>query len=197
MTESPDAAPAPAPAPRRAIAIVLGLLAAAALGVAAFSPHWLGNAVIFDEAQVTMGLRTVETCSGGGVICVSATIGQVAEQAESTAAFPAFGWITFVACLIGAGALVISVALVLARRTPLWPMAPTTLAFLAVAIALITGCVFCAIKPGEGGVIGVGWGFYVFGLGVIGGLPASQLLARALRPPDPDLMADAMNPDDF
>ena len=66
MTESPEAAPVP----RRAIAIVLGVLAAAALGVAAFSPHWLGNAVIFDEAQVTMGLRSFEKCSDGGVICV-------------------------------------------------------------------------------------------------------------------------------
>jgi hypothetical protein len=200
MSESPES---PEPAvddgggQRRVLAIVLGAVAAAALGVAAFSPHWLGNAAIGDDTTITMGLRATETCSGGGVICVSASIAQVAEQANSTAAFPTFGWITFVACLIGCGGLVISVALGLARRAPQWPMAPTTLAFLAIALALITGCVFCAIKPGEGGFIGVGWGFYVFGLGVIAGLPASHLLARVLRPPDPDLMADAMNPDDF
>jgi hypothetical protein len=39
--------------------------------------------------------------------------------------------------------------------------------------------------------------FWVFGAGALAGLAGASLLAKINRPKDPDLMADAMNPDDF
>jgi hypothetical protein len=74
---------------------------------------------------------------------------------------------------------------------------PTTIALLGVMIGLLTGCVFVATKPGEAGSVGVAWSFWAFGLGAVTGLAGAQLLARQLRPADPDLLSDAMNPDQF
>jgi hypothetical protein len=54
-----------------------------------------------------------------------------------------------------------------------------------------------ATKPGEAGSVGVAWSFWAFGLGAVTGLAGAQLLARQLRPADPDLLSDAMNPDQF
>jgi hypothetical protein len=64
-------------------------------------------------------------------------------------------------------------------------------------LALISACVFVATKPGGNGALGVGVGFWVFGGGAVLGIASAQLLARVIRPADPDLMADAMDPDQF
>jgi hypothetical protein len=63
--------------------------------------------------------------------------------------------------------------------------------------AMAAGCVFVATKPGPAGMLGVDLGFWAFGAGTVIGILGAQLLAKELRPPDPDLLADAMNPDDF
>ena len=39
--------------------------------------------------------------------------------------------------------------------------------------------------------------FWVFGAGAVMGIAGAQMLARVNRPPDLDLMEDAMNPDQF
>jgi hypothetical protein len=57
--------------------------------------------------------------------------------------------------------------------------------------------VFVATKPGEAGFVGVGQSFWVFGAGAVLGIAGAQMLAKVNRPSDPDLMSDAMNPDEF
>ena len=62
------------------------------------------------------------------------------------------------------------------------PMAPTTLALLAIMAALVTGCVFVATKPGPGGFVGVGIAFWIFGAGAVMGIAGAQLLAKGEPP---------------
>jgi len=86
---------------------------------------------------------------------------------------------------------------VLAKQRVVLPIMPTTTALLSIGIALICGCVFVATKPGPPGYVGVGLGFFAFGGGVILGLWSSLYLNKLLRPHNPDLLDDAMNPDQF
>jgi hypothetical protein len=114
-----------------------------------------------------------------------------------TSAFWVFGWVTLVAISIAALSLVLACVMVLAKREFVWPVMPSTTALLAIAVALISGCVFAALKPGPAGYVGVGIGFLAFGIGVVSGLWSSVMLAKLLRPADPDLLEDSMNPDQF
>ena len=40
-------------------------------------------------------------------------------------------------------------------------------------------------------------GFWAFGIGAVMGIAAAQMLAKINRPIDPDLLADAMNPEQY
>ncbi len=124
-------------------------------------------------------------------------VAELEAQFQSSAAFVPLGWITLVASGVAALALVIAAALVLARKRVVLPIMPTTLSLLALFVGLICGCVFLATKPGPPGYVGVGYAFIVFGVGVIAGLASSLLLNKLLRPGDPDLLSDAMNPDQY
>ena len=46
-------------------------------------------------------------------------------------------------------------------------------------------------------MVGVGISFWIFGIGAVIGIFVSTVLAKVNRPEDPDLMDDAMNPDQF
>jgi hypothetical protein len=46
-------------------------------------------------------------------------------------------------------------------------------------------------------MLGVDLGFWAFGAGTVVGILGAQLLAKELRPPDPDLLEGALTPDDF
>jgi hypothetical protein len=116
---------------------------------------------------------------------------------EVKSAFATFGWIAFIACLIAGLSLAVAGALVVAKRRVALPIMPTTTALLSIVVALVAGCVFAALKPGPPGYAGVSLAFFVFGGGVIAGLGSSLMLNRLLRPVDPDLLSDAMNPDQF
>ncbi|MEO8707222.1 MAG: hypothetical protein ABI867_44755 [Kofleriaceae bacterium] len=116
---------------------------------------------------------------------------------QTSSAFSAFGWIALIATWIAALSLVVACAMVLSKRQFAWPVMPPTTALLGIATALITGCVFAALKPGPAGYVGVGVGFIAFGIGMVLGLWSSIMLAKLLRPTDPDLLEDAMNPEQF
>jgi hypothetical protein len=187
----------------RTLGIVLALVAAACLGYASFTRHWLANAS--DYESVGIGLRSNFDCEGLGAVkqcrdlSNSALIDALKEAGDpdQSSAFVPCGWITFVLCLITAVGLVAAAGLAIARKTPVLPMTPSSLALLGIMLALISGCVFVATKPGPAGSVGVGISFWVFGAGAVLGIAGAQLLARVNRPADPDLMHDAMNPDEF
>jgi hypothetical protein len=122
----------------------------------------------------------------------------VAKRVYATSSvFPVLGWITFFACLLAAVSLAIATAIVIAGKRIRLPIMPTTTALLGVLIALGTGCVYVATKPGPPGYVGVGVGFFVFGAGVVLGLYSSLVLNKLMRPHDMDLLEDSMNADEF
>ncbi|MEO8552572.1 MAG: hypothetical protein ABI678_21490 [Kofleriaceae bacterium] len=190
----------------RILAIALAFVAAIALVVASFSQGWLANST--QDGEITIGLRTTTECGIGLTLTES---GQCrtrsnADYASSwddhtgrfySAAFGPTGTIALVACLVAALGLLGAAALGLATKKPNLPISPSTIALLGVMVALITGCVFVATKPGTPGSVGSGIMFWIFGAGCVLGIPASILLAKVNRPHDPDLMDDAMDPDNF
>jgi hypothetical protein len=194
------------PKPNRALAIALAFVGAACLGGAAFTHSWLVNGNVYEH--INFGLRSNAQCGSafGEPECNTATNAELVEQmrgfsssaADNTSgAFAPMGWATFVACLLGAFGLVAAAAIALAGKQPTLPMAPTTIALLAIMAGLITGCVFVATKPGPPGFVGVGLSFWIFGAGCVVGIAGAQMLAKVNRPPDPDLMEGAMKPDEF
>jgi hypothetical protein len=122
---------------------------------------------------------------------------ELSQTLKATPAFPVFGWIACISCLVAAASLAIAALLVALKKRLVLPIMPTTTALLGLMVALITGCIFVALKPGPAGYVGVNLGFAAFGGGVVVGLAAALLLNKLLRPYDPDLLADSMNPDQF
>jgi hypothetical protein len=185
--------------PPRALGIVLALASAALLVAACFSHRWLANKHLGDFGYSPL---TFQQC---GARCEAISNFQVAEIASDSpfeenrvsAAFPVTGLITFIVLLVAAAGLVVAAGIAAAHGRPNLPISPTTFALLGIMIGLISGCVFVATKPGGVGAVGIAWSFWAFGIGSVAGIAGAQLLARQIRPADPDLLQDAMNPDRF
>ncbi len=199
MTDPDDTEPTAAD--HRVIGILLAVVAIGALGFALVTQRWL----LSPGGGTGFGLRETFTC--GQADCVTRPNAEAVldfassmvrdDREHAAAIFPALGWVTSVLIAIGMLGLAIAAVAAAARKRPHWPISPTTIALLPVMIALVTGFVFLATKPGDATFVGVAIGFWVFGGGEICAVIASLLLTRAIRPPDPDLTADAMNPDEF
>lgn len=132
-----------------------------------------------------------------GDLQVQAFAAQAAEQLKMSSAFVPFAWITLIACGIAALSLIIAAGLVAGGRHVQWPIMPTTTAILALAVALITGCIFVALKPGPAGYVGVNNGFFAYGGGTIVGIAAALMLNKLLRPRDEEGLAEAMDPEHY
>lgn len=114
-----------------------------------------------------------------------------------SSAWTTLGWVTAGAIVLGGLMLLVAALFALARRQIAWPIMPSTIVLVSLGTAMITGCLFVALKPGPAGFVGVSFGFFAFGFGAILGLTAALLLDKLLRPDDPDLLEDAMNADQF
>jgi hypothetical protein len=156
--------------------------------------HWHDEIARFEKAAAETGdnFRTPEQMR-----IAELERQAVVQDLRASDAFAPFGRIAFVACLVAGASLAIGALLVLARRRLLLPIMPTTTALLGIGVALISGCVFAALKPGPPGYVGVSLGFFIFGGGVVTGLGSSLMLNKLLRPHDPDLLEDSMNADQF
>jgi len=115
----------------------------------------------------------------------------------ASSSWSTFGLIAYVAILIAVVSLLVAVGIVGAGKRVRLPIMPTTTALLGVAVALVVGCLFVALKPGPPGYVGVGLGFFAFGGGVVLGLWSALALNKLMRPHDPDLLEDAMKADEF
>ena len=196
--EDDDIAPT-ARQPPRALGIVLALASAALLVAACFSHRWLANKHLGDFGYSPLAFQQC------GARCESISNFQVSEIASDSpfeesrvsAAFPVAGLLTFIVLLVAAAGLIVSAGIAAARGRPNLPISPTTFALLGIMIGLISGCVFVATKPGGVGTVGIAWSFWAFGIGSVAGIAGAQLLAKQIRPADPDLLQDAMNPDRF
>jgi hypothetical protein len=185
--------------PPRLVGILLALIAAGSLVAACFSHRWLANKHLGDFGYSPLSF---EQC---GATCHTISNFQVREIAKDSpfeenrvsAAFPVAGGITFIVLLVAAAGLLVSAGIAAASRRPELPVSPTTFALLGIMAGLISGCVFVATKPGGVGSVGVAWSFWLFGIGSVTGIAGAQLLAKLIRPADPDLLHDAMNADQF
>jgi len=182
---------------KRLLAIGLALLAAGCFLFSAFSKRWLYNSA--DQDEFGFGLRSAWACGDyrEGRECMEWGPSQYEElfyragvsgekQKQTSAAFVPCGWVTFVGCLLAGLSLLVGAGLALGNKKPDLKIAPTTIAVLATAISLITGCIYVATKPGPGGVVGVGITFIVFGAGVVLAMASAPMLAKVNSPPDID-----------
>lgn len=189
----------------RMLGIGLAVLAAALLITAAFSRHWLANPIMNDIGFGPMGcanccLTKIEKdcgMSNGAFVAEVRAVDPTRGTAETSGAFAPMGWTTFGLCLLAALGLLGSAFVAFQNKRPELPISPPSIALLAIMIAMITGCVFVATKPGKAGFVGVNWGFWSFGIGLVVGIVAAQMLAKVIRPVDPDLLDGAMNPDQY
>lgn len=184
------------------LGIGLALAAAAGLVYASVTQHWLVNTSRFEE--ISFGLRDNAECAAGQ--CQTMTnaafiekwqgLGDTASRMVSEV-FAPMGWATLVGSLLAAAGLLVAAALAIANKRPQLPITPPTVALLGIMATLITGMVFVAKKPGPPGFVGVGISFWVYGISAVLGIAGAQMLAKIIRPRDPDLLEDSMNPEQF
>jgi hypothetical protein len=186
--------------PPRALGVLVSLVAAGCLLAACFSHRWLANARAGD-----FGYSLVSYLDCRAAPCATISNFQIAKNTDNSpfyeqrvgAVFPVSGLLTFIVLVVAAAGLLAGAGIAVANKRPDLPISPTTFALLGVMVGLVSGCVFVATKPGEVGAVGVAWSFWAFGIGSVAGIAGAQLLARQIRPSDPDLLHDAMNPDQF
>jgi hypothetical protein len=186
----------------RPLAMGLAVAAAACLIFAAFTRQWLVNAGRYTEygfglrdnyqCMTSYGESSEQQCqemTNSAVVEMFASAGPRGEK-MSSAAFVPMGWVTFVVSLLAALGLLGAAFLAFKKIQRPLPVAPTSIGLLFGMIGLITGCVFVATKPGPPGMVGVGVSFWVFGVGTVMGIAASQMLAKLTRPPEPEWTAE-------
>jgi amino acid transporter len=176
------------PVKKRRIAVGVAAAAVVALAISLFGGHWLAPA---DPLQGGMGLRGYKICFNDS--CESRgnkeLIDDWNESNRSDKKSPVFwvaGYVTLGAivlaiALLGAAALLVSRGRFYLGRS----LAPTGLALLLLFVALIAGMIFVATNPTKGTAIqlGVGWTFWLFGVGVVTGIVGAQMLNK-FKPAD-------------
>lgn len=183
------------PKDNRMTALICCAVAALLLAYSAFSHRWLENR----QARVmTLGisLLSMEACATDK--CESkSNLEAIRELREhdpdrASAVWAPMGIITMVLMLIASAALLVSAFVGYQKKRLDLKMLPTTTALLALMIALITGCIFVAKKPGGAGGVGVGLGFWAFGIGCVLGIAGAQLMNKLIKPVDPDVLPEEM-----
>jgi drug/metabolite transporter (DMT)-like permease len=194
---------------KRWLGIGLAVAAAALLLYAALSRAWLHNprlGISFGPGGCNNCCYLVGDAADGCSLSNEGFVDSMRAMAKklgdakampTSSAFAPMGWTTYVLCIVGALGLLATAALALAKRRPQLPISPASIALLAIMMSLITGCVFVATKPGPAGFVGVANGFWAFGIGTVAGIAGAQMLAKLIRPVDPDLLDDAMNPEQY
>lgn len=186
----------------RQLAMALAAAAAVCMIYAAFTHHWLANGN--KHLEFGFGLRSAFSCGtdyGGKTTCEWRSNDDVvtefkelekasrSPQKLASSAFVPAGWITLISIILGALGLLAAAGLAFKKLAPDLPIAPTTIGLLGCMVGLISGCVFVATKPGPPGMVGVGMSFWLFGAGVVMGIVGAQMLAKVIRPPDPEWTA--------
>jgi hypothetical protein len=191
----------------RPMATALCFVAAVCLIFGAFTRSWLVNAGRYQE--IGFGLRSMFECGqsygfedGKEIkkeVCSNQSNDEFIKKWKSfndpagkmvSKAFTPLGLVTFVLSLLGALGLLGAAAYGALGKPMRLPIAPTTIALLALMVGLITGCVFVATAPGPTGMVGVGMSFWIFGVGCVMGIAGSQLIAKLNRPPDEEWTVD-------
>lgn len=176
----------------RLISVALCLVAATLLTAACMSKRWLANGSGADS--LSYGLLRFTECIDGKCETHPSDVEPIAltkrlPREHLSATFPIAGWVTLGASALAIVALAMSALLGLIGKRPELPVAPPSLALLGLLVAMISGALFIANKPGGLGRVGVDWSFIVFSAAVVIGLVAAQRIAKEIRPVDPELEA--------
>jgi hypothetical protein len=189
--------PPPPKKDNRQLAMGLAIAAALCMLFGAFTKQWLVNGS--KHLDLGFGLRSNVTCVtdfDDKQRCEDQSNSDVVDLFEkrdpkmASGAFVPTGWITFISILLAAAGLLAAGAIAATKKPMDLRVAPTTIGLLFSMIALITGCVFVATKPGPPGMVGVGLSFWIFGVGSVMGILGAQMLAKVNRPPDPEWTVD-------
>ena len=191
------------PAQKRKIAMILAFVSAALIVATLFTHGWLRAGGGMDAG---FGLMSVKGCHEGACSSVSnkELIDGINKEVKRAKAMgysdpsleeksPVF-WLTGYATL-GLGLLAVA-GLVAAGVTlgqgklMLRPVAPTSVAMVCLFLSLVTACIFVATNPTRGGMselgqMGVGWGFWIFGIGTVVGIVAVPMILK-FKPVEPD-----------
>ena len=195
----------------RMLAVGLAVAAAALLIFAAFSKTWVSRPAPFDIGFGPLGCDNCGQLVGaeGSSMSNSAFVDKLREISKeysgggsnaekmTSGAFAPMGLVTFGLSLLAALGLLGGASLAFTKKRPELPISPASVALLGVMAGLITACVFVATKPGGPGFVGVSMGFWAFAAGAVMGIASAQMIAKLIRPVDPDLLADAMNPEAY
>ncbi|MDQ3369261.1 MAG: hypothetical protein M3680_27865 [Myxococcota bacterium] len=182
------------PKDHRPLGIGLTVAAALLLIYACFSHRWLENTQ-YRGTRFGFSLLSFEACMDGKCEGMS-NFKMMAEARErksdsASSAFAPMGLATLVLLGLSAIGLLVTAGIAIKKQRPDLRIAPTTVALLGIMGALLTGCVFVATKPGGVGGVGVGLGFWAFGIGAVLGIAGAQMLNKVIKPIDPDLAVDA------
>lgn len=190
----------------RQLAIGLAIAAAALLIFSAFSRSWVERPGL--ESSIGFGPMGCHGCAivvgkpdgnmsnGAFVSAMRESLGSEADRITS-GAFAPMGWVTFGLALLAGIGLLWGAFVTYQNKRPELPISPSSISLLSLMGAMITGCVFVATKPGGPGFVGVSLGFWAFGAGLVCGIIGAQMVAKLIRPIDPDLLDGAMNPDSY
>jgi len=189
----------------RQLAIGLAIAAAALLIFSAFSRSWVERPGL--DSGIGFGPMGCHDCgivvgepgnmsNGAFVTAMRDQLGSEGTR-NSSAAFAPMGWVTFGLSLLAGLALLWGAFVTYKNKRPELSVSPPSITLLSLMVAMITACVFVATKPGGPGFVGVSMGFWAFGGGLVMGIVAAQMIAKLIRPVDPDLLDGAMNPDSY
>lgn len=177
------------PAKKKQIALIVTGVACLALVVTLFTKNWLAPA---DPVQGGMGLRSYSVCLGDD--CVEGTNKALIDQHNESPrkrdhkspVFWLMGYATMIVGLLSIGFLAAAAILVAKGKFFLGRVAPASLALLSLFLALIFACIFVATNPTKGTAfqLGVGWSFWLFGVGVVTGIVGAQMLMKFKPAPD-------------
>lgn len=180
--------------------VAMTIAAAALLVIASFSKSWLVNSGVGDMGFGPTGFRgcllgmNCDISSNGEAIAWLRENKELVRQARLTAgatsssasgAFSPMGYLAFGATMLGAVGLLVTAVLAYRKERPQLPFSPARVALFWMLVGLFAGCAFVATKPGWHGLIGVGWGFWIFAIGIVAGIAGAQRLAKLIRPHDP------------
>jgi len=195
----------------REIGIGFAAAAGIALVIAAFTHGWLVNPQLGDIHMGLISTHMCETrdgCESTTNFELMSKMREVAEKADSyvermqmqgrtgfadmssdnasevSGAFAPTGLVTMIACIIGGLALITTAVFAFKRIQIALPLHVSTIALIAIMTSLIFGCIFIATKPGGMRGVGVGYSFWIFGIGSVVGIIGAQILNKLIKPPE-------------
>ncbi len=175
----------------RMIGIGLCVAAIVCFAYASFSHRWLENT----GYRIGFSLIAFEACPSPTTCKTTSTFALVKEIKQRTSRrdeppstmFAPAGVATMGLSLLSVLALGFITLLAWRKKRVALAVTPPSIALLAIMGALLAGCLFIAKKPGGHAAVGVGPSFWAFAIACVVGIAGAQILAKYVRPIDPDL----------